>query len=251
MTFQQQADKHQFSFIPKHLQDTICFQDGIIVRHSTKRHKDNKFAEFLYILQEVTGEQFDGDNYYGTNPEDLDNDEDYENYQNEEGLCICSQIIHKLYKITYKPSNITFQVGCECVKKTDLNLFNEITKPKCSMCPSLLLDRRTQPNKSGYCSEKCKLKHEKEIDEKLKIYYLDDNKMTHSNINPLDKTHLSTDDQKKLADYEIVDFKDLHLKDHFRYSSNKYKEQGRKLAYGVIHKIDRENKFLTVWLCSK
>ena len=70
--------------------------------------------------------------------------------------------------------------------------------------------------------------------------------MTHSNINPLDKTNLTSDDRKKLVDYEIVDFKDLHVKDHFRYSSNKYKEQGRKLAYGVIHKIDRENKILTV-----
>ena len=127
MTFQQEGDSYLFSLIPKHLQDTICFQDGIIVRNGAKIHKNNKFTEFLYILEEVTGEPFDKDNYSGTNPEDLDDldDLDCENYKKVEGLCICSQIIHKLYKITYIPSSITFQVGCECVKKTDLNFTME------------------------------------------------------------------------------------------------------------------------------
>ena len=70
--------------------------------------------------------------------------------------------------------------------------------------------------------------------------------MTHSNIHVLDKTGLSLQDKQKLTDYEITNFSSLKVGDHFRYTSNKYKETGRKVAYGVIHDIDQDNKILEV-----
>jgi len=45
---------------------------------------------------------------------------------------------------------------------------------------------------------------------------------------------LSQDDAKKLLGYERIDFGNLNEGDHFRYTSNKYQEEGRKLAYGVV-----------------
>jgi hypothetical protein len=70
--------------------------------------------------------------------------------------------------------------------------------------------------------------------------------MSYSNIHPLDKTSLSQEDKHKLSDYEITNFSSLKVSDHFRYTSNKYRANGRKLAYGVVHNVDRENKVLEV-----
>ena len=70
--------------------------------------------------------------------------------------------------------------------------------------------------------------------------------MTHSNIYPLDKTGLSLEDKRKLNDYVLTDFSSLIHGDHFRYTQNKYKESGRKLNYGVVHGIDKDNKILEV-----
>lgn len=54
------------------------------------------------------------------------------------------------------------------------------------------------------------------------------------NIHSIDNQYLSQDDAKKLLNYEQVDFANLNVGDHFRYTSNKYQETGRKLAYGVV-----------------
>jgi hypothetical protein len=53
------------------------------------------------------------------------------------------------------------------------------------------------------------------------------------NIHSNDNQYLSQDDAKKLLNYERVDFANLNVGDHFRYTSNKYQQQGRKLSYGV------------------
>ena len=70
--------------------------------------------------------------------------------------------------------------------------------------------------------------------------------MTYSNIYPLDRAGLSLQDKRKLDDYDITDFSTFKVGDHFRYTQNKYRENGRKLAYGVLHGIDKENKILEV-----
>ena len=69
--------------------------------------------------------------------------------------------------------------------------------------------------------------------------------MSYSNISNIDKS-LCLTDKKKLRDYDIISFSSLKMGDHFRYTSNKYREQGRKLSYGVVHGFDKENKILEV-----
>lgn len=54
------------------------------------------------------------------------------------------------------------------------------------------------------------------------------------NIHSNDNQYLSQSDAKKLENYERVDFGNLNVGDHFRYTTNKYQQQGRKLAYGVV-----------------
>ena len=58
------------------------------------------------------------------------------------------------------------------------------------------------------------------------------------NIHSNDNQYLSQDDARKLENYERVDFGNLNLGDHFRYTSNKYQQQGRKLSYGVVKTKD-------------
>lgn len=54
------------------------------------------------------------------------------------------------------------------------------------------------------------------------------------NIHSNDNQYLSQCDAKKLENYERIDFANLNVGDHFRYTSNKYQQQGRKIAYGVV-----------------
>ena len=50
----------------------------------------------------------------------------------------------------------------------------------------------------------------------------------------------------KLQGYKLVDnLDDIKPNDHLRYTSNKYREDGRKCAYIVVKSID-ENKVMTV-----
>ena len=71
--------------------------------------------------------------------------------------------------------------------------------------------------------------------------------MSYLNISPIDKQGLSSEDKKKLTDYDmILDFTTLKKGDHFRYTSNKYKESGRKLAYGVVHEINHATEIMEV-----
>lgn len=70
--------------------------------------------------------------------------------------------------------------------------------------------------------------------------------MEHSNITPFDQAGLSNEDKDKLRDYDVADYKKLKVGSHFRYTSNKYQEVGRKLAYGVVKEVDKKAKTLTV-----
>jgi len=61
------------------------------------------------------------------------------------------------------------------------------------------------------------------------------------NIHSNDNQYLSQSDAKKLENYERVDFGNLNVGDHFRYTSNKYQQSGRKLSYGVVKTKDLDS----------
>jgi len=61
---------------------------------------------------------------------------------------------------------------------------------------------------------------------------------------PMDIDHEFLD--TKLKDYTLVDdLQTIKVNDHCRYTSNKYKEDGRKCAYIIVRAVD-ENGVLTV-----
>ena len=43
---------------------------------------------------------------------------------------------------------------------------------------------------------------------------------------------------EKLTGYTEVSIDELKINDHIRYTSNKYKEEGRKISYGVVKSIN-------------
>lgn len=72
-------------------------------------------------------------------------------------------------------------------------------------------------------------------------------------ISKLDTELLEIDELNKLMDYSMIEFNKLKVGDHFRYTSNKYKdprsgvdtvEDGRKLTYAVVKTVDED--FFTV-----
>ena len=68
-----------------------------------------------------------------------------------------------------------------------------------------------------------------------------------SNIAPNDNLGLTPEDKEKLKDYEVVkNLNSINVGDHFRYTQNKYQQQGRKLCYAVVHSIDYDNQILEV-----
>jgi hypothetical protein len=62
-----------------------------------------------------------------------DDDDEYEEYQNFNHTCICSQSILNIYKLKNKLSGICFQVGSDCIEKHGLVCKTEIDKYKKQM----------------------------------------------------------------------------------------------------------------------
>ena len=139
------------SVIPSKLEDVIDCYDGVYSRYGrvpllTKTKRD----EFIYILQEITREDFDESNWTIKEP----------TYENDymDGCyetCICSQRIRDIYYITHKKQNKTFAVGCECIKKISEYLYNNAVKHKCQRCETLLMNRRLKYQNRGCCSRIC------------------------------------------------------------------------------------------------
>ncbi len=161
-----------------------------------------------------------------------------------EDYCICGHDIVENCFITDSTETEILVLGNCCIKK-----FVPMCTRTCEICKSPHKNRKD--NKCTTCrrifiQDKIKTEYNNEI--KLPLKDLPDiiKNMTHSNIHTLDKTGLSLPDKQKLTDYEITNFSSLKVGDHFRYTSNKYKETGRKVAYGVIHDIDNDNDNLEV-----
>ena len=193
-----------------------------------------------------------------------------------EDKCICTHNIQALYFLRHIPTDIVLMIGCECIDKLDKRI--RYKYKHCKLCNSDFpkgVKRNTKPYTSGYCSNECKvlgdknkklekekekakekelrrLEYEKEIEIKInqlnplqhKKLLLKDKipeKKTMNNIHSNDNQYLSQSDAKKLLNYEQVDFGNLNVGDHFRYTSNKYQETGRKLAYGVVKSRDLDS----------
>jgi hypothetical protein len=75
--------------------------------------------------------------------------------------CICGHHIQNLYYIKNDAitcsDSITCLVGSCCVKKssTSSDLHNRLTKDRCVVCDTTLLDKRGKYQRNGYCSQTC------------------------------------------------------------------------------------------------
>ena len=161
-----------------------------------------------------------------------------------EEYCICGHYIQENCYITNSTETEILVLGNCCIKK-----FIPKSTRTCEICKSPHKNRID--NKCSVCRkfgsrDIITTKYNNEIKKPLKELTTIIKTMKHSNINPLDKTGLSLEDKHKLTDYDIIDFSSLILGDHFRYTQNKYKEAGRKVAYGVVHGIDNNNQILEV-----
>jgi uncharacterized protein (DUF3820 family) len=104
----------------------------------------NKQNEFMWILEKQTGSPFN----------EIEWEQDYFNGESQT-LCICSKNIELIYTIKHVPTNQSFVVGSECIKKISKNLYNKIFKEKCRVCNSVILDKRTKLGKNNICSYSC------------------------------------------------------------------------------------------------
>jgi len=105
----------------------------------------NKQHEFMWILEKQTGSPFN----------EIEWEQDYFNGESQT-LCICSKNIELIYTIKHVPTNQSFVVGSECIKKISKNLYNKIFKEKCRVCNLPILDKRTKLGKNNICSNACK-----------------------------------------------------------------------------------------------
>ena len=104
----------------------------------------NKQHEFVWILEKQTKSPF--------------NENEWRQHcftGQEETLCICSKNIKLNYTIKHVPTNQSFLVGSECIKKISKNLYNKIFKEKCRVCNSPILDKRTKLGRINICSNAC------------------------------------------------------------------------------------------------
>lgn len=113
----------------------------------------NQAVEFLWVLESITETEFIESEW--KNLTDGDEMSDAITDNNQDGMCICSHPISHSYIITHTPTNNSFEVGCDCVKKISPHLYNVLTKTPCKWCDHPILDRRRIHGRYGYCSKDC------------------------------------------------------------------------------------------------
>ena len=133
-----------------------------IITHSNGKYRriidsplvtPTKLTEFLYVLEQLTGETLNPDNW----------DAFFTEGDKMTAQCCCSQDIKNVYSITHV-SGIEVAVGCVCVKKILQDLYNKLTCYVCKNegCNRLLADRRLMYQNDGYCSEPCATRKDRE-----------------------------------------------------------------------------------------
>ena len=108
--------------------------------------KSSKRYEFLWVLETLTKTKFDASEW-----ENSEQSFDYGNDTNGT-MCICTKAITNDYTIIHKPTQMCFEVGCDCVRKIDDDLYLKLTKTECLYCDNPVLDRRTKKGKLGLCN---------------------------------------------------------------------------------------------------
>lgn len=150
--------KHDGRGRPKRPQ--LEFTDAVTFDEKTQRYKrkgdmpspinpvnkHNKHAEFLWIVESITGEPFIYDNTKWTGKEISNGDC---------SMCLCSTHIDYNYEITYLPTSKKFIVGSECVKKISKEFYKVIKADRCRVCYEPVLDKRPSHGRDGYCSKTC------------------------------------------------------------------------------------------------
>ena len=110
----------------------------------------NKLTEFTNIIETKLNRPFKADEWTSYIPDNICDSEDDEMYR-----CICSKKIKHLYYIKHIETDISFQVGSECVKKLDNELGLGLTKNKCKICDNFIMDNRKKCSKKDCCSDFC------------------------------------------------------------------------------------------------
>jgi hypothetical protein len=124
----------------------VKFEDGIYIRHENDTG-DNMKKTFNQCLYTITGKSFNPFDWTNGNGYDTDDDNNY---------CICGHVIHNLYFIKYKPTGVQVQVGCECVKKIDENLYKRITSKNFCLACDEPIGKKLKYHKQGFCNDTCK-----------------------------------------------------------------------------------------------
>lgn len=146
------------------LQNLFTIRGKIFKRaFETKKRTNTMEKEFIYILEKQCGSPFA--------PNDWDpHDYTEYDYDTNKQSCICTHEIKHLYMITHKPTNISFQVGSDCIFKLgDIGLtqkMHKVIKSRkmreigciCIYCAEPLLDRRKKVQREGFCDKSCMAK---------------------------------------------------------------------------------------------
>ena len=129
----------------------------VYVRSRKSRTQRTMYQEFLYIFETQYGSFV---------PEDWEPwDTQHDDQEDTEGrVCVCTHDIHHLWYITHIPSEMTWQVGSECVLKTNLSdMMRKIMIKRrnnrigriCSGCGETLMDLRKKYQKLSFCNSRC------------------------------------------------------------------------------------------------
>lgn len=133
----------------------------VYVRHNCHMTQSTMYKEFMYILET----QFGKFNEKDWDPQDYYTQDDLED-DTEGHICICTHPICGLYYITHKPTQMSFQVGSQCVKKCGEVLAEKmklsIVKTRnflrgniCIYCEDPLTDLRLKHQKKFFCNSRC------------------------------------------------------------------------------------------------
>jgi len=149
-----------------HLPKTIrhLLKKSIAIRRiERKKVKRNQGDEFVFMMQEITGEK--GDVFpvrHWEAIEWLETDED------DVHMCLCTHPIHKICRIKYSPTGDVYEVGIDCVEKIDISLYEDMVRlkkgPKAPTKEEILQQLRT------YSYYEPKNQTKKELIRKLELY---------------------------------------------------------------------------------
>jgi hypothetical protein len=129
----------------------------IYIRDNPKLQTPIMQTEFMWVIETQFG-SFISTDWIAVEVDDISDQID--------SHCICTHSISNLFYITHIPSDMTFQVGSECVRKLNTELdegLGTILKKRrnkkkgntCHYCDEPLIDLRRVYQRDGYCNRQC------------------------------------------------------------------------------------------------